>query len=211
MRSLSMTSHKKQDRIRNGIRMGIFDKKNKGKRTQDFDSPVEKIELKAKPTPAPKETAEAEEPKVAIKDEPEPTVVVKDETEPSSQTPEKQNANVNEQHYGIEEAIALIRTLPTENVELVTRVVKQTLESTHIDIPTIILDATTKEECINSLITNLKAEIAEREAEIAERKKEIAAQESDLTETEMVKQRLEHAVALSSTTETKKKSKASTK
>src|SRR5277367_1413451 len=43
--------------------------------------------------------------------------------------------------YGINKAIELMRTLPDDNIELVVRVVKATLESTNSAVATIIKDA----------------------------------------------------------------------
>ncbi len=148
--------------------MGIFDKKSSKRNTEDFDSPVEQVDLGAmSPTPAPTEPAPAEEP-------PEPP----------------------EQEYGIEQAIALMRTLPSDSVELVVRVVKHTLESTDIHIPTIIDDATKKQKRIDDRVALLKEEIRDLEAEIAQRTEEIGNLEEDHKETSKVKERLELAEKL---------------
>src|SRR5437016_13411537 len=46
--------------------------------------------------------------------------------------------------YGINKAIELMRLLPDDNVELIVRVVKTTLESTNINVASIVKDATRK-------------------------------------------------------------------
>lgn len=148
--------------------MGIFDKKSSKRGTEDFESPVERVDLDAA-TPAPVAEPEPEEPKAV-----------------SSPT----------QEYGIEQAIALMRTLPTDSVELVVRVVKHTLESTDIEIPAIIADATRKQNRIDARVALLKEEISELEGEITQRTKEIADLEEDHKETSLVKERLELAEKL---------------
>ncbi len=149
--------------------MGIFDKKSSKRSTEDFDSPIEKVDLSAAtPTPPPP----VEDPVPAAPPEPPP------------------------QDYGIEQAIALMRTLPDDSVELVVRVVKHTLESTDIHIPTIIEDASKKQKRIDDRVALLKEEIRDLEAEIARRTEEIAALEEDHKETSMVKERLELAEKL---------------
>ncbi len=101
-----------------------------------------------------------------------------------------------QQDYGIEQAIALMRTLPSDSVELVVRVVKHTLESTNIDIPTIIEDATAKEDRIDDRVALLREEIGNLEDEIARRSEEIEDLDYDRKETSMVKERLELAEKL---------------
>ncbi|MCP4449480.1 MAG: hypothetical protein GY811_29720 [Myxococcales bacterium] len=152
--------------------MGIFDKKSSKRSSEEFDSPVEQVDLSV-PSPAP------------------PT---SDEEEPSSSDAAKAAAPAPD--YGIEQAIALMRTLPSDSVELVVRVVKHTLESTDIHIPSIIADATKKQERIESRVALLKVEIADLEEEIALRTREIADLEEDHKETSLVKERLELAEEL---------------
>src|SRR5205085_2300413 len=142
---------------------GLFDKKDK-KRKDDFDSPVDQVDLgsssratpepvAAKPavttpapeaarpapapaastpassgaasTPAPAAAVAASAPKAAT-----PTV--------SSGAPAKGAASMDNDDYGIDKAIELMRTLPSENIELVVQVVKFSLESVGIHLPTII-------------------------------------------------------------------------
>jgi hypothetical protein len=98
--------------------------------------------------------------------------------------------------YGIEETIRLMRGLPVEqNLELVVRVVKSTLESMNVRLSTIIQEATRKEQLIGQQIASLRGEIAGFEAEIAKRRQAIDGLEQDLAETTKVKERLEMAEA----------------
>jgi hypothetical protein len=89
-----------------------------------------------------------------------------------------------------------MRALPFEqNLELVVRVVKSTLESVNVRLSTIIQEATRKEQLIGQQIAGLKGEIAGLEAEIAKRRQAIDRLEQDLAETTKVKERLELAEA----------------
>lgn len=103
-----------------------------------------------------------------------------------------------EQDYGIEEAIALMRKLPAENVELVVQVVARTLRSTQIAIAPIVRDARSKEARLERRVTALKGEIASLEHEISRCAEEIARQETDREETTMVMDRLKLAQSLDS-------------
>lgn len=178
--------------------MGLFDKrdKSKGKKKgggDDFDSPVEKIDLSA-PVPEP-EPEPAPKPKPQPKAQPAP--------KPAALSKPKEVVMEVDDHddyeapaFGIDKAIELMRTLPQDNVELVVQVVKLTLESTKVKIPTIIKDATRKQDDIQGRIKVLKSEIAEYEQEIAQRKEEIGGLEADFDETSTVKNRLELAEKL---------------
>ena len=149
--------------------MGLFDKKKKG--GDDFDSPIEEISLAAKPAPAPQDPGQTVpgHAHAAPKKPPEP--------EP-------------ELHFNIDKAIELMRQLPQDNVELVVKVVKTTLESMHIKVGAIIEDASRKQAHIEQRIAGRKKEIADLEAEIAVRKQEIGGLEADHAETTTVKERL---------------------
>lgn len=98
--------------------------------------------------------------------------------------------------YGIDKAIELMRTLPSENIELVVQVVKFSLESVGIHLPTIIQDAVRRQNDLQGRIASLKAEIADLESEIKQRKDEIAKHEGDHKETSTVRDRLELAEKL---------------
>lgn len=163
--------------------MGLFDKKKKG---DDFDGPVEEISLTAQ---LPPQAAKAAQP---------PAPAAAPQTAAGSTKPAAAAAREpDEANYGINRAIELMRLLPADNIELVVKVVKTTLESTNVKVATIIDDATRKQSDIEGRIGVLKKEIAELEAEIATRKGEIAALEADHAETTTVKERLILAEKLS--------------
>src|SRR5687767_7053774 len=115
-----------------GGAMGLFDKKKKG---DDFDAPMEEVNLAA----------------------PKAIPVAAPPPKPAGPPPEELELA----RYGIQNAIELMRNLPQDNVELVVRVVKTTLESTQIKIPLIIKDATRKQGEIEKRIAILKKEISD--------------------------------------------------
>jgi hypothetical protein len=176
--------------------MGLFDKRDKRgskKSGDDFDSPVENIDLSApaaEPEPRPAAAAAA-----AADPAPAPVTTVVAEPPPAEAEGEDFDSS-----FGINKAIELMRTLPADNVELVVQVVKLTLESTKIRISTIIEDASRKQDDIQGRIKVLKAEIAEFEKEIAVRREEIASLEADFDETSTVKERLVLAEQLTNKT-----------
>jgi hypothetical protein len=97
-------------------------------------------------------------------------------------------------HYGIDQAIQLMRALPVDqNVELVVQVIKTTLESLKVKVSDIINDADRKTKDLEDRVSNLKRAIADFEKEIETRKAEIARLEADHSETSSVRQRLELA------------------
>lgn len=154
--------------------MGLFDKK----KSDDFGSPVERIDLSNVSTSSASLAHGAVSGGASLSGRsvqmPIPATV--SEPEPA--------------RYGIAQAIELMRALPQENVELVVQVVKRTLESTHIRIDTIIQDAARKQGEIEGRVSVLRQEIAELEREIATRRGEIATLDADYKETSMVKERL---------------------
>lgn len=171
--------------------MGIFDKKKRDR--DDFDSPVEQIDLSAA-DPTNLAGADFND---SVDDVPpdaahDADVVVKTITAdpPERGRPKRISSLPPGSAYGIDDAIALMRTLPSDNVELVVQVVKHTLESARIDISSIIEDASSKQSRIESRVKVLKDAIAELEREIAGRKSEIATLETDHAETTKVKDRL---------------------
>jgi hypothetical protein len=97
-------------------------------------------------------------------------------------------------HYGIEQAIQLMRALPVDqNPELVVAVIKTTLESLKVKVADIIHDADRKQKDLEERVSNLKRAIADFEKEIETRKEEIARLETDHKETTGVRARLELA------------------
>ena len=184
--------------------MGLFDKK---KNKDDYDSPVEQIDLStpsasraqavpASPpvTPAPV-TSPAPAPKVGPAS---PAATAAQVSAPGKENKKPREERTEEEmEYGINRAVELMRLLPKDNVELVVQVVKQTLESTNIRIKDIIEDGSHKQKRIEGRISVLRGEIDELESEIATRKDEIATLEADHEETTEVKERLVMAEKLS--------------
>ena len=113
---------------------------------------------------------------------------------PSSSVTKNDKSMSTASDYGIQKAIELMRNLPADNIPLVVQVVRTTLESTNIEVPSIISDAKAKRARIATRIDGLRKEIAEFEEEIAARRKEIAALEADGAETKTVQERLELAM-----------------
>src|SRR5262245_49920883 len=123
--------------------MGLFEKKlkagNQSPRAaaDDFDGPVEEVRLTSVPAAAARASEkQADQPPADAGD------------------------------YGIDKAIELMRKLPGENVELVVRVVKTTLESMQISVSAIVRDAKSKEARLGGRVDTLRKEIAELESEI---------------------------------------------
>ena len=97
-------------------------------------------------------------------------------------------------HYGIAEAIQLLRGLPVDqNTELVVRVVRATLASLAVHLSDIIEDATRKQKSVQDKIASEHTKVADLEKQLADHRKEIAALEADLKETTTVKERLQMA------------------
>lgn len=144
--------------------MGLFDRKKRA------DGEDEDVELKAKPQPPPLPGMDAEFSDAF-------SIVPEVVAEPPLA-------------FGIDEAIALVRTLPSRSTELVMQVVKRTLESVGVDVARIIESAAKKEQAIEARIGELRAKIEELEGEIAAHKKEIASLEADQREVSSVKERM---------------------
>lgn len=179
--------------------MGLFDKRDtkKKKGNDDFDSPVEQIDLSA---PAPRPSAPPAAPATAAANgaaeaEIKPPAAAQPEAQPAPARRQRQPEPM-PPDYGIDRAIELMRTLPSDNVELVVQVVKHTLESTQIKIPEIIQDAIRKQESIQGRIGTLGSEIDDFEREIKTRREEIERLEADFEETSTVRERLELAEKL---------------
>jgi len=97
--------------------------------------------------------------------------------------------------YGIQQAIELMRGLPADprTTGLVVQIVKRTLESASLDVRTIIVDATHREEQIGTRIRPLREEIARYQREIEERRAEITRLQAELEETSWAKEWLTRA------------------
>ena len=97
-------------------------------------------------------------------------------------------------HYGIEQAIQLMRALPVDqNPALVVAVIKTTLESLKVKVSDIINDAARKQKDLEDRVSNLKRAIADFEKEIETRREEIGRLEADHKEMTAVRGRLELA------------------
>ena len=93
--------------------------------------------------------------------------------------------------YGIAEVVLLMRRLPIDgNVELVVTVIRNTLESLNVELPTIIADASAKEKSLESRMETVNAEIVELTKQIEARRQEITRLDAELTETTTAKERL---------------------
>ncbi len=93
---------------------------------------------------------------------------------------------------GIDHAIMLMRSLPTEkNPELVIAVLKTTLESLNIHVADIVADAATRENELDARAAQLKIEIASLEEEITKRAEEIRRLDAARVETSQVREYLE--------------------
>lgn len=95
-----------------------------------------------------------------------------------------------EPSFGIDEAVVLMRQLPSRNIDLVMQVVKKTLESLRVDVPKIIEGAAEKEHRIEQRILSLKSEIETLESKISTHRKEIGGLEAEQKEVLQVKERL---------------------
>jgi hypothetical protein len=93
--------------------------------------------------------------------------------------------------YGIGQAILLMRSLPVDqNVELVVRVIRQTLESMNVQLPDIIDDASAKETALQGRMERLDLEVEAYAEQIEARRQEISQLQAELRETSTVKDRL---------------------
>ncbi len=94
--------------------------------------------------------------------------------------------------FGIDHAIGLIRSLPTdENLELVVKVLKTTLESLGISIADIVNDAAQRQQDLENRTGQLRSEIEHLEKEIDQRAKQIEQLEAAHAEATTVRNYLE--------------------
>jgi predicted RNase H-like nuclease (RuvC/YqgF family) len=161
-----------------------------GKKFEKFEPDPPKPEprpeprSKPKPKPKPKPKMEAKLPEEAV------------EEARSKTTPEpRQPTGAVVLDYGIEQTIALMRTLPMDkNVDLVMAAVRGTLESMNVRVSDIIEDAKHKQERIRERVAELEHEITDFKAEMKARRDEISGLESDLRETTEACKHLEGAL-----------------
>src|SRR5262245_17294154 len=177
--------------------MGLFDKRDKKRGGKDdFDSPMESIDLNEvspdRPEPRADASAMAAAPSSLPGVAPAPAAPRPAPTArpaPAAAPPPAPDTD----SYGIDKAIELMRTLPSENIQLVVQVVKFSLESVGIKLPVIIEDAIRRQKDLRGRVDVLKGEIGELELEIKQRRDEIERHEADYRETTMVRERLELA------------------
>jgi hypothetical protein len=195
-----------------GEKMAIFSKKNNGKR-QDEQAKVildEASEVTAAEnssvmeTPDPttdtqETTAQAPSVSSSVVVEaaaPEPATAVpggtdtdQDELDPERMlTPSDQ---ASEQRFGIDEAIQLMRSLPSDpNAALVVRVVRVTLGAVNVSVEDIVAGALRKEARIKESIADLESGIVDLEGQLGALRRKIAAHQADLKETANVRERL---------------------
>jgi hypothetical protein len=96
-----------------------------------------------------------------------------------------------EHRFGIDDAIQLMRSLPTDpNSALVVRVVRVTLGAVNVSVEEIVADATRKEARIKESIAAIEGRIVELEGQLGALRREIAVHQADLKETTNVRERL---------------------
>jgi predicted nucleic acid-binding Zn-ribbon protein len=95
--------------------------------------------------------------------------------------------------FGIEQAIQLIRRLPTGNADLVMTVVKQTLESLNVDVHQLIDSADAKAVALESRINELMHEVAALEEKINAKNELIIELQDQERELNTVKEQLNMA------------------
>lgn len=111
---------------------------------------------------------------------------------PTSGTHSKTPPAFNGTRVGIDHAIQLMRSLPTDkNVDLVVTVLKTTLESLGIRVADIVQDAANRQQELEARVAQLKAEIAALEKEVDIRVQEITKVEAMHSETTRVREYLE--------------------
>jgi predicted RNase H-like nuclease (RuvC/YqgF family) len=112
---------------------------------------------------------------------------------PAASPPPADASSAKRPRVGIDHAISLVRSLPTEdeNLALVVTVLKRTLESLDVNVADIVADATARQHEIDRRSQQLRAEIAQLDQEIARRSEEIDRLDSARAEASKVKEYLE--------------------
>ena len=108
--------------------------------------------------------------------------------EEASVSPPKNNPVMS---YSIEDAIVLMRELPSDQREMVVSIVQKTLSSANIDVGDIIRDANNKLRKLGTRKELLTAEIADLQKGISQREEEITTITKDVEETQTVKDSFE--------------------
>jgi len=185
--------------------MAIFSKKQSVKKADEQAKVIvdSSLEAKRNEEPAVKESTTDEAPSPQEPTSPPPVAAA----EPAAPEPVAEEASAThmlepealmtppvepvEHRFGIDDAIQLMRSLPTDsNMALVVRVVRVTLAAVHVSVEEIVEDATRKEARVKEQITNLEAKMVELDKELAIIRSEITAQQADLKETINVRERL---------------------
>ena len=187
-----------------GGTMAIFSKKHSVKRSDEQPKVILDGSLETKPdgespakdssaTQAATEEAPSDGPPVAADPAaPQPVAEV-----PSATHELKPEALVTppvepvEHRFGIDDAIQLMRSLPTDsNMALVVRVVRVTLAAVHVSVEEIVEDANRKETQVKEEITALESRVVDLDRQLAIIRSEITAKQADLKETINVRERL---------------------
>jgi hypothetical protein len=192
--------------------MAIFSKKNNAKRYEDQAKVILDESLEAKPLDKEPSAVESAAPESTATDSSgssssvtesvatEPTKSAKGDIEAARADSDHQDelepepietSPVVEHHFGIDEAIQLMRSLPADpNSALVVRVVRVTLGAVNVSVKEIVADAARKEERIKDGISALEAKIVELEGQLGALRREISTHQADLKETINVRERL---------------------
>ncbi|MFV2057067.1 MAG: hypothetical protein ACC707_11410, partial [Thiohalomonadales bacterium] len=92
--------------------------------------------------------------------------------------------------YGISDAVDLMRKLPTDNSDVVIKVVRETLQSAHIDINSIISDADVSLSETEQRLADLASEIENLKSQVHEKQEAVGVAKKEIAETELVKELL---------------------
>ena len=93
--------------------------------------------------------------------------------------------------YGIDNAIELMRQMPDGDINIISTVIRRTLESTNVQVAEIITDAKNKEADIRSRAKRLEAEIRDLEEKVSTRNTEIQGLQITLDEITQVMEYLQ--------------------
>jgi hypothetical protein len=182
--------------------MAIFSKKQNAKKPEDEP----KVIVEGAQDTKPQESAPNRLPAAAERTTAETAATPPDAAAPIAEMPAKGSAAheevepeaietppvvAAERRFGIDDAIALMRTLPVEtNAALVVRVVRATLSAVHVSIEEIVEDALRKETRVKESIAKLETQIVDLDKQLGILRREIATQQADLKETAAVRERL---------------------
>jgi len=95
--------------------------------------------------------------------------------------------------YGIEQALALLKSIPTEGVDekVVVDIVRKTLESAGISIPALLEIANRRQDEITNEIVRIQGEIATLHQQIEERTGQVSFFQEQLAEIGSLRERFE--------------------